>query len=520
MIMIKTILVIDDKTEDLNNIKTLLKDVIPDCRVIAVRSGSEGIERAKTESPVAILLGICAPEMERHSVCKRLKSDENTQQIPVMMMMEAQSNSNSYVKGLEAGADVFLNKPINRADLNAQIRMVLRVDALEKEKTQLKKQRQQAQKMEAIGTLAGGIAHEFNNILFPIIGYTEMSMYDIPENSKIRKNLASVLKAADRAKDLIQQILNFSRKGGQEKKLIKIQYIIKETLKLLRASLPTTIEIRQAIDNACGPVAADPSEIQQILMNLSTNAYQAMEEKGGVLEVTLSEVIIDSRDVSSNVDLSPGFYLHLAVKDTGHGIERDQIQHIFDPSYRINNQNEGIRTGLGMVDEIVQSYNGSIDVDSEPGQGTTVSVYLPLPPTKSETVSNVSAEAHIPSGNETILLVDDEEDVLEMMHLMLERLGYRVFPKTSSIETLEEFRREPEKFDLVITDQTMPKMTGMELVQKLMHIRPDIPIILCTGFNEKITEDHTKSLGIGALISKPVRVKEIALKIREVLNRK
>ncbi|MDH3344719.1 MAG: response regulator, partial [Desulfobacteraceae bacterium] len=273
-------------------------------------------------------------------------------------------------------------------------------------------------------------------------------------------------------------------------------------------------------DNACSPVAADPSEIQQILMNLCTNAYQAMEEKGGVLEVNLSEVMIDSSDVSSTVDLSPGSYLQLTVKDTGRGFETDQIQHIFDPNNRMNQQNEGIRTGLGTAYEIVQSYNGVIDVESEPGRGTTVNVYLSLPHTKPETVSHVSTEAHIPSGNETILLVDDEEDVVEMMHLMLERLGYRVFPKTSSIETLEEFRREPEKFDLVITDQTMPKMTGIELIQKLMRIRPDIPIILCTGFNEKITEDNIKSLGIGALISKPVRVKEIALKIREVLNRK
>jgi signal transduction histidine kinase len=517
--MIKNILVIDDTTDDLNNITTLLKDVIPDCRVIAVQSGLEGIERAKTEPPVVILLGIDTLEMERHSVCKQLKSDESTQQIPVIMMMDALSDPNGYVKGLEAGADVFLNKPVNRTDLNAQIRMVLRVDALEKEKVQFKKQLQHAQKMEAIGTLAGGIAHEFNNILFPIIGYTEMSMYDIPEDSKTRKNLAAVLKAADRAKDLIQQILNFSRKGGQEKSLLKIQYGIKETLKLLRASLPATIEIRQLIDNACGPVAADPSEIQQILMNLSTNAYQAMEEKGGVLEVSLSEVMIDSGDAFSNMDLRPGSYLQLAVKDTGHGFETDQIKHIFDPNDRINNQNDGIPTGLGIVYEIVQSYNGDIDVDSKPGHGTTVSVYLPLPHTKSEPVSHVSTEAHIPRGNETILLVDDEEDVVEMMHLMLERLGYRVFPKTSSIEALEEFRREPEKFDLVITDQTMPKMTGMELIQKLMRIRPDIPIILCTGFNEKITENNTKSLGIGALISKPVRVKKVALKIREVLNR-
>jgi CheY-like chemotaxis protein len=281
--------------------------------------------------------------------------------------------------------------------------------------------------------------------------------------------------------------------------------------------LPATIEIRQLIDNACGPVAADPSEIQQILMNLSTNAYQAMEEKGGVLEITLSEIIIDSSDVSSNLDLSPGSYLQLAVKDTGHGIETDRIKHIFDPNYH---QNKDKRTGLGTVCEIVQGYNGVIDVDSEPGRGTTVSVYLPLPHRESQTVSNASTDAGIPTGNETILLVDDEEDVLGMMHLMMERLGYGVFSKTSSIEALEEFRREPEKFDLIITDQTMPKMTGMELIENLMRIRSDIPIILCTGFNEKITEDTTKRLGIGALISKPVRVKEIALTIREVLNRK
>jgi len=515
--MIKNILVIDEKTDDLNNIEILLKDIISDCRVISVRSPLEGLERAKTESPDAILLGICAPEMERHSVCNRLKSDENTRGIPVIMMMEAQSDPDSYAKGLDAGADAFLNKPITPAELKAQIRMVSRVHALEKEKTQLKKQLQQAQKMESIGTLAGGIAHEFNNILFPIIGYTEMSMYDIPENSKTRKNLAAVLKAADRAKNLIQQILSFSRKSGQEKNLLKIQYVLKETLKLLRAALPATIEIRQLIDNGCGPLAADPSEIQQILTNLCTNAYQAMEEKGGILEVTLSEIVIDSGEGSSDVDLNPGAYLQLAVKDTGNGIETDRIQHIFDPNYH---QNKDKRTGLGTVCEIVQGYNGVIDVDSEPGRGTTVSVYLPLPHGTSQTVSSASTEDGIPMGNETILLVDDEEDVLGMMHLMMERLGYGVFSKNSSIEALEEFRREPEKFDLIITDQTMPKMTGMELIEKLLRIRPDIPIILCTGFNEKITKDTTKRLGIGALISKPVRVKEIALTIREVLNQK
>ena len=515
--MMKNILVIDKKSDVSNNIATLLKDEIPDCRVVCVRSASEGLEHAKTESPAAILLGMDAPEMEWRGICNNLKNNENTQNIPLILIMKTPSDPKRYVEGLDAGADGFLNKPITPGELNGQIRMALRIDALEKEKSQLKKQVQQAQKMEAIGTLAGGIAHEFNNILFPIIGYTEMSMYDIPENSKTRKNLAAVLKAADRAKDLIQQILSFSRKGGEEKTRLKIQYVLKETLKLLRASLPATIEIRQKIDNACGPVSAKPSEIQQILMNLSTNAYQAMGENGGVLEVALSETMIDAKDPSSDLNLSPGSYLQLTVKDTGHGIETERIKHIFDPDYH---QNTGKRTGLGTVFEIIQSYDGGIDIHSEPDRGTTVSVYLPLAQRDTQTVPDTSTEVTIATGSETILLVDDEEDVLEMMHLMLERLGYRVFSKTSSIEALEEFRQDPEKFDLLITDQTMPKLTGMGLIEKLMRIRPDIPIILCTGFNEKITEDTTRRLGIGALMSKPVRVKEIARIIREILNRK
>jgi signal transduction histidine kinase/ActR/RegA family two-component response regulator len=435
-------------------------------------------------------------------------------------MTDIQSDPNSYVKGLEAGAVAFLGKPIDKAELAVQINMVLRISALEKEKAELKKQLQQAQKMESIGTLAGGIAHEFNNILFPIIGYTEMCMYDVPENSKTRKNLASVLKAADRAKDLIQQIQSFSTKGGQKRKPLKIQYIIKETLKLLRASLPSTIEIRHEIDNTCGPVAADPSEIQQVLMNLCTNAYQVMEEKGGELEITLQEVDLAPSDLSFEIDLNPGCYLKLTVKDTGPGLEQTEVKHIFDLQYHTNVQNEAAGMGLNIVHEIIRSYKGIICISSDPDQGTTIDVYLPLIDTQSDNISKISTEAHIPLGNETILIVDDEEDVLEMMHLMLERLGYQVISTLNGVKALEAFQKGSKTFDLVITDQTMPKMTGMELIRELRLIQPDIPIILCTGFNEKITEDNTRHLGIGALMGKPVRIAEIAGKIREVLDRK
>jgi signal transduction histidine kinase len=516
----KKILVISNKNDDLNTISTFLEDLIPDCLVIPAQSGIAGIESAKAESPEMVLLDLEIGEIDRYEVCRTLKSEENTKHIPILLITDIQSDPKSYVKGLEAGAAGFLGKPIDKAGLAVQVNMVLRISTLEKEKAELKKQLQQAQKMESIGTLAGGIAHEFNNILFPIIGYTEMCMYDVSEDSKTRKNLASVLKAADRAKDLIQQIQNFSTKGEQKRKPLKIQYIIKETLKLLRASLPATIEVRHEIDSTCGPVAADPSEIQQVLMNLCTNAYQVMEEKGGELEISLQEMDHAHSDLSFEIDLSPGRYLKLTVKDTGPGFEQTEVKHILDPQHLTNGRNEGAGMGLNIVHEIIRSYKGMTCISSDPDKGTTIDVYLPLMDTQSDSISEISAETDIPLGTETILLVDDEEDVLEMMHSMLERLGYQVISTLNSIEAIEAFQKASKSFDLVITDQTMPKMTGMELIKELRLIQSDIPIILCTGFNEKITEENTRHLEIGALIGKPVRIGEIAGKIREVLDRK
>jgi len=516
----KKILVISNNNDDLNTISTFLEDLIPDCLVIPAQSGIVGIENTKAESPEMVLLDIEIGGIDRYEVCRTLKSNENTKHIPILLMTDIQSDPKSYVKGLETGATGFLGKPIDKAELAVQVDTILRIRALEKEKAYLKKQLQQAQKMESIGTLAGGIAHEFNNILFPIIGYTEMSMYDVSENSKTRKNLVSVLKAADRAKDLIQQIQNFSTKGEQERKPLKIQYIIKETLKLLRASLPATIAVRFEIDNTCGPVVGDPSEIQQMLMNLCSNAYQVMEEKGGELEVTLQEVDLAPSDLSFEIDLNPGRYLKLTVKDTGPGFEQTEVKNIFDPQYHTNDWNESAGMGLNIVHDIVRSYKGMICISSDPDQGTTIDVYLPLMDTQSNNISEISTETHMPHGTGTILLVDDEEDVLEMMHSMLERLGYQVISMLNGVKALEIFQKASKTFDLVITDQTMPKMTGMELIGELRLIRPDIPIILCTGFNEKITEDNTRHLEIGALIGKPVRIAEIAEIIREVLDRK
>ena len=494
------ILVISNKEVDLTTISALLNDLVSNCLVITAQSGLKGIEKAKTEPPSTILIDIEMPEVDGYEVCNRLKSDEKTKHIPIIMITEVKSDSISRVKGLEAGADTFLNKPFDEVELTAQINMALRIDKTEKEKILLNDTLQKARKMEVIGTLVGGIVHEFNNILFPIIGYAEMSMYDVPEDSKVKNNLNKILKAAGRAKYLVQQILDYRRQDDQEKKPLKVQYIIKETLKLTRASFPATIDIRQNIDNACGAVLASPSEMQQLIMDLCSNAHHAMKEKGGVLEVALSEVDIDSDDLSSKTDLKQGSYLQLTVSHTGHG--------------------EVTAIDLTGAYKILESCQGNISVGSDPKKGTTVRVYLPLIDTRPDETPAISTEQDIPNGNESVLLVDDEEDVVEMMHLMLEKLGYQVISRNSSIEALDTFRKQPKKFDLVITDQTMPEMTGLELARQLILIRPDIPVILSTGYSETIGEDNAKALGIGAYVMKPVRVREVAVKIRKLLDHK
>ena len=387
------------------------------------------------------------------------------------------------------------------------------------EQKELEAQLRQAQKMEAIGTLAGGIAHDFNNILFPIIGYTEMTTTELAEDSVARSNLLAVLKAANRAKGLVQQILTFSRQSEQERKPLKIQPILKEALKLLRASLPSTIEITQNIDRESGAILADPTQIHQVIINLCTNAYHAMREKGGVLEVILTEVDADSTDLTFNPDLSPGPYLRLTISDTGHGMDRIVMERIFDPYFTTKGLGEGTGLGLAVVHGIVRSHGGDITVYSEPGKGTTFHVYLPRIDAGAIAPETVSTEP-APKGKERILLVDDEEQIVLMVRQMLEGLGYTVTARTSSVEALEAFRAKPEKFDLAITDQTMPNMTGAELAQKLMGIRADIPIILCTGFSEVITEDKSKGIGIREYVMKPVLRSEMAKTIRRVLDKK
>jgi len=389
-----------------------------------------------------------------------------------------------------------------------------------KQSEKLQLQLQQAQKMEAIGTLAGGIAHDFNNILFPIIGYTEMAMYDLPEGGRPRQQLEQVLEATTRAKDLVQQILTFSRKQEEELKPVKIQAIVKETLKLCRATFPSTIEIRKQIYPECGPVMGDPTRIHQIIMNLCTNAYQAMGDSGGILEIKLTETTLEEKDIiHRHVNLLPGPYVHLSVRDTGYGIKPDVLTKIFEPYFTTKAPGEGTGLGLAVTQSIVKNLNGDISVNSTLGEGTIFHVFLPLIQIE-QTGLQIPQEKQLPEGNEHLLVIDDELQLLHMEQQMLSRLGYRISIYPGSLKALEIFRADPDNFDLIITDQTMPGMTGIELARTALQIRPDIPIILCSGYSHALEEDVIKRIGVRRYLLKPISMAELAVTIRETLDEK
>jgi CheY-like chemotaxis protein len=369
--------------------------------------------------------------------------------------------------------------------------------------------------MESLGTLAGGIAHDFNNILTSIIGFTQLAQYDLLSESQAQSSLAEVLKASDRAKDLVRQILAFSRQSEQEKIPLQIGPLVKETIKFIRSSVPTTIDIRHEIRKDLGTVLADATQIHQVLMNLCTNAAQAIGEKGGVIEVCVEEANIETDAAANHPDLKPGPYVKLQVSDTGQGMGRAVMERIFDPFFTTKKQGEGTGMGLSVVHGIVKSHEGAITVDSKPGKGTVFEVFLPM--SRTEAASEALPSGPLPTGNERILFVDDEQPIAEMGKQMLERLGYHVTARTSSVDALESFRARPQGFDLVITDYTMPNMTGAELSKELLRVRPDIPIILCTGFSEAFSKRNAGAMGIREHIMKPVVMHDLAEMVRKVL---
>jgi PAS domain S-box-containing protein len=385
----------------------------------------------------------------------------------------------------------------------------------------LERQLRQAQRMEAIATLAGGIAHDFNNNLASIITCAEMARDDLPKESPTRELLDVVLKAGFRGRNLVRQILTFSCQGEQERHPVQVDLIVHECLRLLRASLPASIEIHCRIADRLGLVPADPTQIHQIVMNLCTNAGHAMREKGGMLEISLVDADLDSAAVGGYPDLPPGRYLKMTVRDTGHGIDRQTMERIFDPFFTTKGHAEGTGLGLSVIHGIVRNYGGVITVESEPGNGATFNVFLPRIDGPGERALD---EVPVPAmrGRERILLVDDETDLAKAGGKMLERLGYEVVVSTNGREALDLFRTGPGRFDLVITDQAMPGMTGLELARELTGIRANLPVILCTGFghapNGAFTNAEREAAGIRELALKPLDRAEMSGIIRRVLD--
>ncbi len=385
------------------------------------------------------------------------------------------------------------------------------------ERKQLESQLRQAQKMEAIGTLAGGIAHDFNNILAIIMGNASLLKILLPDMDEAQTKTDHILTASQRASELIMQILAFSRQSEKTNQAIQISLIIKEVLKLMKAALPSTIEIKQKITASSALIQADPTQIHQILMNLCTNANHAMEKTGGILKVTLDEIEPADDRSSSHPDLPPGSWVKLSVSDTGHGMKPVIIERIFDPYFTTKKKDVGTGLGLAVVHGIVKSLGGLIEVKSNQGLGSTFNIFLPGVENESVLESKKSDES--PSGmNERVLFVDDEELLVDVGKNILEGLGYQVITTTNPEEALNTFRAQPDFFDIVITDMTMPHMTGETLSKEIMLIRPDIPIVLCTGFNDLIDEKKARAAGIKKYIMKPFTINKIAKTIREILD--
>jgi len=388
-------------------------------------------------------------------------------------------------------------------------------DELEK-RNQMEWNLAELEKFRALGQLSAGVAHDFNNILAAITGYSEMALDDISNEPQVHRSIKGVLKASYRAKKLVNQILTFSRQSSQEKVPIQSNRVVKEIIKLLRATVPSTIEIIENITPNAGTLVGDPTQFHQVLMNLCTNAYHAIGEKPGSIRITLSPVVLDATETGIHNGLKPGHFVKLCVSDDGCGMDQSTMEQIFEPYFTTKEKDVGTGMGLAMVHGIVKSNGGAVKVFSETGKGSTFEVLFPVV----DLDVNVEEELRepLPTGTEHILFIDDEEAIIDIWYEALSKLGYSVTAKTNPLEAIEAFSAEPEAFDLIITDMTMPKITGDKVAAKMMDIRPDIPVILCTGFREPISEKKAKAIGIRAFALKPFESRYLSNLVRKVLD--
>lgn len=539
------ILIVDDKKENLVVLHQVLRDV--EAEVIEASSGNEALAATLDHNFALAILDVMMPGMSGFELAEHLHGDDATRRMPIIFLTAAYPDEQHLFSGYEAGGVDYIVKPYAPEVLLAKVRIFLELDnqrwklqrhrdqlevlvaertrdleqeleahkRAEEEKEKLQAQLNQTQKLEAIGVLAGGIAHDFNNILASIMGFTELAQSNIPPDSQVAQDLSAVLVSTHRATDLVRQILTFSRQSTVDRIPLTLQRLVKESLKMLRSSLPSTIAIQEDIDPQCRAILADPTQIHQIVMNLCTNAFHAMEKTGGILSVGLHSTSMNSLTSLNGQQITPGEYVELTVSDSGTGIGADIIDKIFDPYFTTKEVGKGTGLGLSITHGIIKSYDGAITVESTVGQGTTFHVYFPAIQAE-EKIDEEFLEC--PRGSERILFVDDEELLVQMGKKMLEQLGYTVTAHIHSTEALEAFRNEPAQFDLVITDLTMPELTGVELAQRMLEIRADIPIILCTGFSQLIDDDSAKASGIKEFCLKPFTMSSIGQLIRKVFD--
>jgi PAS domain S-box-containing protein len=442
----------------------------------------------------------------KHRVKERRTGDRRIKNLEVRLFTSEKSDSDRIFSVASKGV-YSTEKPHKETFLGT---LGIARDITQQRKLEI--QARQNLKMEALGTLARGIAHDFNNILNLIIGYTSISL----ANTNISLWLGNALQACERAKELVNQILTFRRQKEQEKKPVEVNLIVKEVLKLVQPFINSGIEFRQNIQKGPAVVKCDPCQLHEVVMNLCTNAVQAMEETGGQLEISLANIDVDEDSANRCLDLKPGPYVRLVISDTGKGMDEKTMERIFEPYFTTRSAGKGTGLGLFVVHGIVKSLEGAIKVYSEPGKGTTFQVYFPR--VEIETRQGLKTGKGFPRGTEHILLADDENVVLELTEEILEGLGYTVTTRISGTEALKSFQENPEAFDLLITDLTMPGMNGKKLAAQVSEIRPGFPVILCTGFSTEMTKEEESPKVIQAYINKPIIIQEIAETLRQILD--
>ncbi len=513
-----TIMAVDDDAADLEMLKWQC-DRISDWKVSVLPF--EDWESARPNLQKASFDLICLDYfMGEITALEILQEIRGTGDHRPIIIMSGQGSESLAAELTRNGADDYLVKGrITAEALRRSIWNVMERAQLRLENERLEKRLLQAQKMEAIGTLAGGIAHDFNNILFPIMGYADMSMQMLEEGHEVRRYIDNILKASCRARELVQQILDFSRQNEQKVGPVRMDQIAKEAIKLLRAAIPTSIEIQPQIDSGCRPAMGNANQIHQIIMNLCTNASHAMNQEDGVLEISLMEVT-PARALLQLNQAAEGPYIRLTIRDNGCGMSREVQERMFDPFFTTKEIGKGTGMGLSAVHGIVSLYKGFIQVDSAVGKGTCVDVYLPVMIQEQEEKTMFQPlSAYGSNGNqEHVLLVDDEVQVVDLMRLILEKQGYSVTGFNSSVAALQFYREHSAAVDLVITDKGMPNMNGLKLAQEMLFLHPGKPIILCTGYDEILNTDAAREAGLRAVLSKPVPTWELLSIIRKVLD--